>query len=113
MTIIDAIRNSVSNYPLNDANVEPLCIKRGLDGYDELTTDIANSKAYDLVTADVYKFLVMSVNLSQGGASVTKSDVDHWVGCANSIYKRYGEPIIGNSASNKSGVNFGYKGEFL
>lgn len=113
MTIIEALRNSVSNYPLNDANVEPLCIKRGLKGDEELTTEIVNSKAYELATADVYKFLIMSVNLSQSGASVTKSGVEHWVGTANAIYRKYGEPIIGNTADEKPSVTFGYKGEFL
>ncbi len=113
MTIIEALRKSVSNYPLEDANVEPICIKRGLNIDDELTTDIANSKNYELATADIYKFLIMSVNLSQSGASVTKSDVQHWVGSANAIYRRYGEPIIGSTADEKPSVKFGYKGEFL
>lgn len=113
MTIIEALRKSVSNYPLEDANVEPICIKRGLNIDDELTADIANSKNYDLAMADIYKFLIMSVNLSQGGASVTKSGVEHWVGSANAIYRKYGEPIIGNTADEKPSVQFGYKGEFL
>lgn len=113
MIIIEALRKSVSNYPLEDANVEPICIKRGLNIDDELTPDVANSKGYELATADIYKFLIMSVNLSQSGASVTKSDVQHWVGSANAIYRRYGEPIIGGTADEKPSVKFGYKGEFL
>ena len=55
----------------------------------------------------------MSVNLSQGGARVTKSGIEHWVGSANAIYRKYGEPIIGNTADAKPSVQFGYKGEFL
>lgn len=113
MTIIEALRKSVSNYPLESANIEPICIKRGLDGDNELTTDVANSKGYELATADIYKFLIMSVNLSQSGASVTKSDVEHWVGSANAIYRKYGEPIIGSTADERPSVKFGYKGEFL
>lgn len=113
MTIIEALRKSVSNYPLESANIEPICIKRGLDVDDELTTDVANSKGYELATADIYKFLIMSVNLSQSGASVTKSDVEHWVGSANAIYRKYGEPIIGSTADERPSVKFGYKGEFL
>lgn len=113
MTIIEALRKSVSNYPLESANIEPICIKRGLESDDELTTEIANSKNYDLAMADIYKFLIMSVNLSQSGASVTKSDVQHWVGSANAIYRKYGEPIIGSTADEKPSVRFGYRGEFL
>lgn len=113
MTIIEALRKSVSNYPLEEANVEPICIKRGLEVEDELTTEIANSQNYELAMADIYKFLIMSVNLSQSGASVTKSDVQHWVGSANAIYRKYGEPIIGSTADEKPSVKFGYRGEFL
>lgn len=93
MTTIDALINSV-NYPLSREQVEPICIKRGLILDDDLSADIANSSAYELAYADILRFVVTMVNLSQGG-SVSQASVGELRGTANAIYRKYGEASIG------------------
>ena len=93
MTTIEALTNSV-NYPLNEASVESILIKRGLNTTDEFTSELANSKEYELAYADVLRYVVTMVNLSQGG-SVSQASVAELRGTANAIYKKYGELTIG------------------
>ena len=102
MTILEALQNSV-NYPLSSKNVEQIAIKRGLDIDDELTTEIANSREYELSYADVLKFVATMVNLNQGG-SVTLSNASDLTGTANAIYRKYGEPLIGAIENSKPKV---------
>lgn len=102
MTILEAIKSSV-NYPLADSNVEAICIKRGLDIDEELTTNVANSKEYELSYADVLKFVATMVNLNQGG-SVTLPSASVLTGTANAIYRKYGETLIGEAENSKPQV---------
>ncbi|MCQ2348972.1 MAG: hypothetical protein MJZ98_00665 [Paludibacteraceae bacterium] len=100
MTIIEALRKSVSNYPLKDDNVEPHLIKRGLSKNAEFTAEVANSAEYELAYADTLKSLCNSFNLSQSGASVTVPNIRPLISIANAIYARYGEALI----SDEGGV---------
>lgn len=99
MTTAEALKYSV-NYPLSDSNVLPILTKRNLVADEEFTTEIANSKEYELSYADVLRFVVTMVNLSQGG-SVTQASVASLAGTANAIYRKYGESEIGEVASSK------------
>lgn len=96
-TIKSALLKSV-NYPLTEANVEPLIIARGLAGDEALTQEIANSAAYKLAYADILRFVVTMVNLQQGG-SVTQAAVSALTGTANAIYRANGEPLIGEQGN--------------
>ena len=100
MNILTALKNSV-NYPLSDNNVTSVLIGRGLDGNDEFETEVAQGMAYRLAYADILRFVVTMVNLSQGG-SVSQAAVAELRGTANSIYKQYNEPIIGETADTRS-----------
>lgn len=102
MTTKDALIKSV-NYPLTELNVIPLMVARGLDENETLTQEIANSKEYRLAYADILRFVVTMVNLQQGG-SVTQAAVNALTGTANSIYKSYGEPLIGEIADKEPTV---------
>lgn len=100
MNILTALKNSV-NYPLSDNNVTSVLIGRGLDGTDDFGMEIAQSRAYRLAYADVLRFVVTMVNLSQGG-SVSQAAVAELRGTANSIYRQYDEPVIGETADSIS-----------
>lgn len=100
MKIFNALKASV-NYPLSDDNVNTCLIGRGLDPKDDFETAVADSKEYRLAYADLLRFVVTMVNLSQGG-SVTQGAVGEMRGTANAIYKQYGETLIGETADNKS-----------
>lgn len=100
MNILTALKSSV-NYPLTDNNVESRLIGRGLDKTDEFSMEISESKAYQLAYADMLRFVVTMVNLSQGG-SVSQAAVAEMRGTANSIYRKYNEPLIGETADGGS-----------
>lgn len=100
MTIHNALKSSV-NYPLSQDNVNTFLIGRGLEPEDDYDMYVLESKEYQLAYADVLRFIVTMVNLSQGG-SVTQAAVAEMRGTANAIYKKYGETLIGETADNKS-----------
>jgi len=100
MNILNALKASV-NYPLSDNNVESRLIGRGLDKSDEFTQEVNDSKAYQLAYADMLRFVVTMVNLSQGG-SVSQAAVAEMRGTANAIYRKYDEPLIGETADRGS-----------
>lgn len=102
MTILSALKSSV-NYPLSDDNVNAILIARGLDATDTFDTVDAQSRAYQLAYADLLRFVVTMVNLSQGG-SVSQAAVGELRGTANAIYKKYGETLIGETADTKSSL---------
>lgn len=104
MTIFNALKASV-NYPLSEDNVMTCLIGRNLEPTDDFDTYVAASKAYRLAYADLLRFVVTMVNLSQGG-SVTQAAVGELRGTANAIYRQYGEPLIGEAADTKSTLTF-------
>ncbi len=102
MTTLEALKHSV-NYPLEDSQVEPILVKRGLDGSATFSTEIANSAAYELSYADMLRFVVTMVNLQQGG-SITQAAVSALAGTANAIYRKHGEELIGEMADKQPTV---------
>lgn len=100
MTILTALKNAV-NYPLNDNNVNSILIGRGLDGTEDFETAVAQSQAYQLAYADVLRFVVAMVNLSQGG-SVSQAAVAELRGTANAIYRKYKETLIGETGDTNN-----------
>ena len=104
MTIFNALKASV-NYPLSEDNVNACLIGRGVEPATEFDSTIAASKEYRLAYADLLRFVVTMVNLSQGG-SVSQGAVNEMRGTANAIYKQYGETLIGETADNKSTLTF-------
>lgn len=96
MTTLDALKYSV-NYPLNDNQVLPILIGRGLSGEETYSTSIAQSKEYRLSYADTLRFVLTMSNLSQSG-SVTQAAAAQIRGTANAIYGEYDEPLIGDTA---------------
>lgn len=93
MDILTAIRNSVS-FPLEDNQVEVIAVKRGLDTNLEYSKDVALSKEFELVYADVLRLIVTQPNVSEGGVSISVSDKATLVSIANRVYGKYDEPII-------------------
>ena len=100
MTTFNALKASV-NYPLSEDNVMTCLLGRGVDPQDDFDSDMAKSKEYRLAYADLLRFVVTMVNLSQGG-SVSQAAVGEMRGTANAIYKQYGETMIGETADTKS-----------
>lgn len=105
MTILNALKAAV-NYPLSEDNVLSIAIARGLEPNDEFDKLDAQTKEYQLAYADLLRFIVTMVNLSQSGGSVSQASIAELRGTANAIYKKYGETPIGETADTKSTLTF-------
>ena len=94
MTILEALRSGVSNYPFDDLSIEAIAVERGLSIGEEFTTAVATMRPYQLAKADCIRYVLSMVNLQQGGAAVSQTDIRTKIALANAIYRRYHEPLI-------------------
>lgn len=112
MQIIREALQSVTNFPIPAATIEALAVKRGLDVQAVADAEVLGSRAYLLAEADVYRWLYLVANMSQGGQSYnfTADDKAHFKAEANRLYKQLGEEdkmLTGTSS------RYGYKGSRL
>lgn len=97
MTVLEFLKSRV-NYPLTDAQVESICIKRGLDKSEEVDQMLACSPMLQLAYADTLVFIVTMTNISQGG-SVSAGNTTSMLSIANKIYIRNGEQTVDDSVT--------------
>ena len=71
--VIESLKG-VSAYPIPMNEIMGACQRRYLSYYDEATKDILDSKAFNLVKADLLLWLSIAPNISQGGQSYSFSD---------------------------------------
>ena len=102
MTILEAIKARV-NYPMTENQALEKITARGLDATEEYDSEVASSQAFQLAYADTLRFVITMVNLSQGG-SITAQNMAGIRGTANAIYKKYGEPLIGELGDSEPTV---------
>lgn len=103
---------SVTNFPIPAATIEALATKRGLDVQKAVDATVLGSRAYRLAEADIYRWLYLVANMSQGGQSYnfTADDKAHFKAEANRLYRQLGEEdkmLTGTSS------RYGYKGSRL
>lgn len=81
-------------------------------GGANLTVEAAESRSYRLAIADIYRWVSVAANMSQGGQSysLTTEDKKRLIASANSIYRQYGEEDM---AIKDTLVSYGYKGSSL
>lgn len=110
-TIINSLR-AVTNFPLPQAALDAIIARRGLDGGADMTAEVASSRSYRLATADIYRWVSLAANMSQGGQSYSLSaeDKKRLIASANRIYRDYGEEDM---VIKDTYVSYGYKGSTL
>lgn len=106
MTLIDYLRG-LTSYPVPEEALQSILSKRGLDGKRTMTDD----KLLCLVTADLYSWVALAPDISQGGQSYSLlySVREYYRKRANELYRAGGEPV----EEVKAKVQYGYKGERL
>ena len=106
MTLSDYLRG-LTNYPVPDEALQSILSKRGLDGKSTMTDD----KLLCLVTADLYSWVALAPDISQGGQSYSLSDNirEYYRRRANELYRDAGEP----ESVLKEHPRYGYKGDRL
>ena len=92
--------------------IEVLALKRGLDLGASADAEIVKSREYLLTEADIYRWLYLVANMSQGGQSYnfTAEDKEHFRLEANRIYRLFGED---DKVLKETSVKYGYKGSRL
>lgn len=106
MTLSEYLRG-LTNYPVPEAALQSILSKRGLDGGSTTTDD----KLLCLVTADLYSWVALAPDISQGGQSysILYGVREYYRKRANELYRAGGEPV----EEVKAKVRYGYKGERL
>ena len=99
MTNLEAIKAKVQ-YPLSDDMFSLALFERGLTPAGEYV--LINKKQMDLAEADCIVAMVTSpASVSEGGYSISKSDVESLRKLASSLYRKWGlvDPFV-SSISN-------------
>lgn len=102
MTLLQALKARV-NYPMTDMQAMEKLEGRALDPEGQYDASVASGQAFELAYADTLRFVITMVNLSQGG-SITAQNMAGIRGTANAIYKKYGEPLIGELGDSEPKV---------
>lgn len=102
MNILTSL-TSISNYPISADYVNVLAAKHGLSVEDEFDAGAANSDEYKMCSADVYDFLAVAPNVSQGGISFSFSESER------SMFRKKAAEL---RAEAKGGASvYGWQGE--
>lgn len=110
-TVCELLRAS-TNFPVSANTIETLALKRGLDLNTAVTPELVKSREYLLAEADIYRWLYLVANMSQGGQSYnfTAEDKEHFRIEANKTYMLFGEDdMVLKDTANR----YGYKGSRL
>ena len=110
-TVCELLR-AATNFPISANTLEALALKRGLDLGALADAEIVKSKEYLLTQADIYRWLYLVANMSQGGQSYnfTSEDKEHFRLEANRVYRLFGED---DSVLKETSTKYGYKGSRL
>ena len=107
MTLSEYLRG-LTNYPVPEEALRSILSKRGVS-YD--ANVLNDDKLLCLVTADLYSWVALAPDVSQGGQSysILFSVREYYRKRANELYRAGGEPV----EEVKAKVRYGYKGERL
>lgn len=109
-TTVEDILKTISPYPIPRRAVIGFALKRGLNIETEVSAEVLRGAPYLLVSADIYKWLSVAPNVSQGGQSYsfTTEQKKEFAKKANDLYK-----ACGDSENYVPVVEYGYKGNKL
>lgn len=112
MRTVCELLKSVTNFPVSANTIEALALKRGLDLGATADAEIVKSRAYLLTEADIYRWLYLVANMSQGGQSYnfTSEDKERFKLEANKTYRLFGEDDM---VLKETSTKYGYKGSRL
>lgn len=112
VTIQQAFQN-VNPYPINLQVLQQVASLRGLTLTATLTPEIAQSAAYNLALADLYNWIALAPNISQGGQSYSLTDAQrqNLRDAASRLYIKYADKE--EAAQKCTTPIYGYKGTVL
>lgn len=108
ITILEALKGATA-YPVPLRTLVEIAERRGLSLQEEVTQEALAGKAFNLSKADVYLWLSVAPDISQGGQSFSFTDAQR-TEYKNRAYRLLGE--YGAAAETAKPV-YGYKGTRL
>jgi hypothetical protein len=98
----------INSYTIPGAQIEKICVLRGLAFADEFTKVLGDSEAYKLATADTYFWLSFhpSIVEQEVGINNAKDIKDTMRAEANKIYVKYGDDKFDGSTYGMIGGNW-------
>ena len=94
LTILAAIKAQVQ-YPLPSNFYLTVMVKRGLDGDAVCTKEIMESSGFKGAVADCLRQIILyPSSISEGGMSISKTDLKSLLFMANRLYQEIGEEPI-------------------
>jgi hypothetical protein len=102
MTNLEALQSTIAGYPLTVNTFAKALTDRGITSTDTYT---GSGQAFELAQADCYVVLATGANISEGQYSVSVNDRKSLLELANSIYRKWGYPIVGATAPKVKAVN--------
>lgn len=110
MTILEALKG-VNAYPVPVRAIDEVALNRGLTLTDTATQEVLRSAGYNLALADLYLWLSVSPDISQGGQSYSFTDEQRASlrRRAYALYREWGDEGGGDTPKTA----FGYKGSRL
>ena len=106
-TVIQALRDEVI-YPIPYGKVENIAIRRGLNGDENFSADIAAGNSYKGALADCLFSLIQAINFSEADKSVgvlTDTQRKAILKRANALYGEIGEEAKEDAAAPKVYIN--------
>lgn len=109
-TIQDALKG-ITAYPIPQRTLTEVCARRGCALTDEATEEVLSGKAFNLAKADLFLWLVLAPNITQGGQSYSFTDEQRtqFRNRANGLYADFGAADEQGTAK----TTYGYKGSRL
>lgn len=100
MTILEALRSRVK-YPLGENLLLSIMTDRELNPTEEYTKEIGTGRDFQLCRADLLVAQIDAPQVQEGGMAISLTDKSDFITIADSIYDRYGEPLIGQKPQPK------------
>ncbi len=97
----------LNSYPFPSAELSAIAARRNLNLAAEATGTLLNSREFRLASADLYMWLSIAPNISQGGQSYSFSEEQR------SRFRAMALDIYDDEEEQGSGVKYGYKGSRL
>lgn len=74
MTLLETLQASVTAYPIAPQTIEAWAAYWNVDLQQEATRETMQAKGYQMVTANLWDWLAVAPNLSQGGQTYSFTD---------------------------------------
>ena len=112
MTLLETLQAAVTAYPIAPQTIEAWATYWGLDLQQQATPPLMQSQEYRLVKADLWDWLALAPNISQGGQTYSFTDEQRTLFKQRALSLR-NSVTLEPETLEQGGTLYGYKGSTL